>query len=714
MTFSVYGPQNEFTNALVTEFGKLAKTALATTIEELQTQNAANIIAVTPFHDNVPMSFGKKVLRVVRTDTHDKLQNNGTYYVVGRVNIREAAQIVVKRFVGFESSKSCVICPSSMVIDTPLAVFTVPLELSSEPSLKKVITVSSKPKELKEIKKQKFAVRVPRKKLSLSLPRYNVRRSLIFLLIFIIWFFSLPYVLLIVSGACSYTAFKTLPNRNSVMTSPLLRCGQVSALGANTLLNFSPLKSSGNLPQFMYDASQLALEASSIYKGLPTLTIDALTAVTPDLYKLSRDIAILSSRTDEIAQISSLSRELPFFLHHSSLFQVLAAAASQSPDLLGKQEPKTYLVLLQNNMELRPTGGFIGSFLLVDVDNGEVTAQKIYDVYDADGQLTGFVKPPEAIVNYLGEASWHLRDSNWDPDFEISAKRAVWFLDKSLNRKVDGVIGVDLEVLRTLIQQLGSIEVPDYGGTLTADNFYSTIQSEVHKEFFPGSRKKSNYLTAVFNAVLSKLNKEGSRNTISLLTGIIKNLDSRDIQFYSTNDVLQSEFNKAGIAGAVSVNSLGFVEANVGVNKANQYIERAGSWKLEKEGSGTIAVTGKLEFTNTAQSASDETRYRVYLRTFAPKGSVLESLRINVGGVMQAIVPEKETLPQREQEGAFFELKAGEKALVTVSWSCPPATDISLWKQGGVLPYPISVSVLTGGPSRQYNTTFGQDEHIEL
>lgn len=706
MTFSVYGPKDEFTSALVVEFSKIAKTAIATSLEELQAQNAANIIAVLPFHERLPSSFGKKILHVVIADTHTTFENKGGYYLVGRVNATEAAQLIVKRFVGFESNKSCVVCTSSTSIKTTLPVFTV-----AEAT---VVTHAPATQVAKQSKHKRSNTAIPKHKVSIPFSRQKIRRPLFVFAVFIIWFFSLPYLFLLVSGACSFAAFKTFPLRNSVLTTPLLQCGRISAQSANTLLLLSPLKASENIIQFTYDASLIALEANSIYKRIPSITIDSLASVTPNLYKLSRDIAILSSKTQEISQVSSFSAEIPFFLRHASLFQVLASATSQSSDLLGEHEPKTYLVLLQNNMELRPTGGFIGSFLLVDVDNGEVTAQKIYDVYDADGQLTGFVKPPEAIVNYLGEASWHLRDSNWDPDFEISAKRAIWFLDKSLNRKVDGVIGVNLEVLRMLIQKLGSLEVPDYGGTLNSDNFYATIQAEVHKEFFPGSRKKSNYLTAVFNAVLTKLNESGSRNTISLLTGIIENLDSRDIQFYSTNSFMQSEFNKAGIAGAVSVNSLGFVEANLGVNKANQYIERAGSWKFEKEGSGNIAVTGKIEFTNTAQVKSDETRYRVYMRTFAPKGSTLTALRVNVGGVVQAVVPEKETLPLREQAGTFLELKAGEKALVSVTWSCPPTTDISLWKQGGVLPYPISVSVLTGGPLRQYNTTFGQDEHIQL
>ena len=37
------------------------------------------------------------------------------------------------------------------------------------------------------------------------------------------------------------------------------------------------------------------------------------------------------------------------------------------PNFAGFKEPKTYLVLLQNSNELRPTGGFIGSVGIANV-----------------------------------------------------------------------------------------------------------------------------------------------------------------------------------------------------------------------------------------------------------------------------------------------------------------------------------------------------------
>jgi hypothetical protein len=83
--------------------------------------------------------------------------------------------------------------------------------------------------------------------------------------------------------------------------------------------------------------------------------------------------------------------------------------AGNLPSILGKDGIKTYLILFQNNMELRPTGGFIGSYGLATFDSGRLTDLTINDVYSADGQLNGHVEPPAPIKDYLGEANWWLQ-----------------------------------------------------------------------------------------------------------------------------------------------------------------------------------------------------------------------------------------------------------------------------------------------------------------
>jgi hypothetical protein len=83
------------------------------------------------------------------------------------------------------------------------------------------------------------------------------------------------------------------------------------------------------------------------------------------------------------------------------------------PEFLGADgKRKEYLVLLQNEMELRAGGGFIGSFGVLSFNDGKLIGFDIQDVYEVDGQLKGHVEPPEEIKTYLGEAGWFMRDAN--------------------------------------------------------------------------------------------------------------------------------------------------------------------------------------------------------------------------------------------------------------------------------------------------------------
>jgi hypothetical protein len=137
------------------------------------------------------------------------------------------------------------------------------------------------------------------------------------------------------------------------------------------------------------------------------------------------------------------------------------------PNLLGFEGKKKYLLLFQNNMELRPGGGFIGSYGLLDVEKGDMTKFQIYDVYDADGKLTDHIEPPYPLRRYLGASHWYLRDSNFAVDFPTSAAQASNFLQLETGERVDGVIAIDTDFLRNMLAVFASVYLPDYKETVT-------------------------------------------------------------------------------------------------------------------------------------------------------------------------------------------------------------------------------------------------------
>ncbi len=362
----------------------------------------------------------------------------------------------------------------------------------------------------------------------------------------------------------------------------------------------------------------------------------------------------------------------------------------QLPDVLGADASKTYLVLFQNNSELRPTGGFIGSFGLLTFEKGRLTDHNMFDVYTADGQLKGHVEPPTAIRKYLGEANWYLRDSNWDPDFSVSATKAEWFLDKELGRSVDGVVGVDFEAVKNLLSFMGPINIPD-GGTIDAKNLYQKIQDEVEGDFFPGSQKKTNILVSLSDTLIGKLTEVRPQRYEALGKIMLTNLNGKHIQVFSHNDVVRDVLENASWDGGVTIPTCGVncqtiwfgtAEANVGVNKVNYYIERK-SFFTSTYNKGFWENTLEIDLTNKASASEKPVKqYKAYVRALAPKGALFSQVQIVDNGGTRNVTAEINEISGRVEAGVPAIIAPSKSGKVIFKWR--QTANVNFVKSGGV------------------------------
>lgn len=415
--------------------------------------------------------------------------------------------------------------------------------------------------------------------------------------------------------------------------------------------------------------------------------------------------------------------------------------ADELPGLLGQQKEKKYLLLFQNNMELRPTGGFIGSYAIVTFDKGKLSSLNVDDVYSADGQLKGHVEPPSPIKNYLGEANWFLRDSNWDPDFPTSAERAEWFLDKEVETSVDGVVGIDLEVAKSLVDEVGPIDLSDFNQTITSKNLYEVTQYEVENDFFPGSRKKSNFLTALSRELLQKITKVNSKEYINVARAVYESLNTKHIQLYFHDQAAQRAISNLAWDGAFYqptcfdncyAQYLGIVEANVGVNKANYFVERRASLKVNVTASKTEnELTIDLK-NNGNPSLGLSARYKDYLRVDVPQSADFSSIDILGANTRDTRGPEINEVRGIKEAGVLVEVAAGQEKQIVFKWTNDHDLSFSqngeyrfLWrKQAGTVSDPISFEItfpqgvnissqtplaLTQGNTYRYNTNLSRD-----
>jgi len=523
---------------------------------------------------------------------------------------------------------------------------------------------------------------------------------------------AIPAGSLGLSSFCARQSLKEAVAFESINKS-LVNCSQsFSKLSLATALPLSGFNFFGNI----VDAAKTIDYATKTLDVVFDSGLEGFFANSSKL-DIGRVASVLSVYSESI---EPLNQRIPGLKGALDLIATFEPLLSHHRDILGFNKPVTYMVLFQNNMELRPTGGFIGSFALVDIASGKLDSWKVYDVYDADGQLPGYVRPPEPIFNHLKEAQWWLRDSNWDPDFPTSARRATWFLDKSLDRQVRGVIAVNLEVLREVLASVGPVEL-EGGEVIDANNFYSHIQNEVHESFFPGSTKKKDKLTEVANAVMGKLSSLPAETMVKLLGGINNRIDSKDFQMFFPDSDLSAKLFAMGVSGSVREGSVGFVEANLGVNKANQYVDRGVSLKVKKE-QGRVVIDKTITIQNSAKEDSGDTVYKSYVRSLAPASAKLVSLKVEDRYGVREPKPDITFVSNRVEFGALVETQAGKQSTLKVSFEI--ATDslveekgeTGLWffKQSGASYKDFKVEDLTLGGVGSYNSSLTSDIFIKI
>lgn len=341
-------------------------------------------------------------------------------------------------------------------------------------------------------------------------------------------------------------------------------------------------------------------------------------------------------------QVSAKLEEL------SPIFLPLQNTIDALPAIAGFGGTRTYLVLFHNNMELRPGGGFIGSYGLLTLDQGRVKEFTVHDVYDADGRLTAHIEPPYGLRRYLGASHWFLRDSNFAIDFPQNAKQAMTFLQLETGQQVDGVIGVDTTFLQNILEATGPVTVVDYKEVVTAENFYLRTQTHAEKDFFPGSTQKKDFLRSLLTAVQEKLNQKEGVNFQQLISKVGESIQQKHVLFVFSDEATQQLFTVNNLSSSLLdireeredtlLDFLGVIDANVGVNKVNYYLKRSIDHKVVWGNDGKLTAEVTVTYENTSKKDSPfGGDYKNYVRFVVPPDVQVQHISVN--GIKQSTVP---------------------------------------------------------------------------
>lgn len=578
----------------------------------------------------------------------------------------------------------------------------------------------AKPKDISTSNQNYFApILVGWQKFSCWWPRKKVKYALGWLMI-TVFVLSIPFLTFLGAGVA-------LSRMNTPLATTLFSfSAKAFALYSKvsfdnrftTLATFSD--SFSNLSTNMNKLTGLANRASIfgdvvLGKNQDKTFAEAFLDLKQDFNYYYRDVQFL------LNDLSSLSREDLTYLTKN--LPTLGTVIDTLPSVLGEGGEKRYLVMLQNNTELRPTGGFMGSFAILTFQKGILVEVKIHDVYDADGQLKGHVEPPSPISKYLGEANWFMRDANWDPDFVTSATRVMWFLQKEMDMEVDGVVAIDTLVIRNLVAALGEVKVPDYDTVISIDNFYEVIQYETEKDFFPGSTRKANFLSALSQELLRRLAEEKIQKPQVLATLLLISLQNKHFQIYFTDTKNQKVWEPLGLAWKFKAApyTQALVEANVGVNKASNYLKRNIKVDLYPDETRILGKTSVL-FENTAPPILGyKGMNKTYVRLFVPNNTTVEEIRVYKRGEESQLMGEVETFGTYRSEGLLVEIPNSGSVLVEFQWQAEAGLDLAsakqfsfqMMKQYGLADdTPVTVTLnrpLTAEAPLVYNCTLSSD-----
>jgi hypothetical protein len=317
-----------------------------------------------------------------------------------------------------------------------------------------------------------------------------------------------------------------------------------------------------------------------------------------------------------------------------------------APGLLGADGPRTYLILAQNDDEVRPTGGFITGVGLIRVEEGRIAEFSFADSYTVDDLSKPYPEPPRPLWDHMLAELWLFRDSNWSPDFPTAARQAAYFYEYGAGQATDGVIALDMQALRLLVEALGPLRVPGTSGPITGDNVVDWIR-QARGGVSPGEgfgdwyKHRKDFMGPLALALRSRLEK-GEVDWPTLARAVEQGLQEKHILVYVADPETAALLSRQRWDGAVSSPAgdyLLVVDSNLGFNKVNPLVDETLEYRVSLGADGSAQGEVQIGYHNRSQgSAADcdpASRYGAdysagmhrcywdYLRVYVPEGSRL-------------------------------------------------------------------------------------------
>lgn len=451
--------------------------------------------------------------------------------------------------------------------------------------------------------------------------------------------------------------------------------------------------------------------------------IETLSKVTPQIDEVGKSLAKSRNQIDKIeswrypnilpgkpgTKINNIKNTLDqlesFVVDTKPLLVVL-------PEIMGQDKEKKYLILFQNDKELRPTGGFITAYAVFRVQRGVITSEGSEDIYRLDDTLTKKIPAPPPILKYLPNVNTlNLRDSNLSPDYYISMQQFNELYQYTQSgKKIDGIIALDTEFVLKMIEVVGALEA--YGAKFTTDEIEACACPQIIFEleryadqpvaYEKGSRK--DIIGVLMQQLMDKAFNAPKSTWPNLLGTTINALRQKHLLLYFKEERLQEAATRLNFAGRLNQydgDYLHINETNFAGAKSNLYIQEKVKQVVKKDKEGKIhkSVTIEYKYPRRMDDCSLERKgglclagiYRDWIRIYVPKGSKL----LKSSGTQEFTTSEEYDKTVFE---SFFELRPDGALKIELEYTVPVKIDsqykLLIQKQPGTKGHTYEIEAL--------------------
>jgi hypothetical protein len=390
--------------------------------------------------------------------------------------------------------------------------------------------------------------------------------------------------------------------------------------------------------------------------------VAVLDAAEGDLAMATSSFDRLQAARNQLGATERLPRRLQTLLEQMDAFMPAAGEGLKllrvAPTLMGAQGTRRYLILVQNEDELRPTGGFITGVGLLTLDKGDIAALTFEDANLVnDWQDKPYDLPPRPLHYFMGLELFLFRDANFWPDFPTSAETAMALYSYGQDvGPLDGALAVDQRFMEFLLAALGPVTVPGHAGPINSGN---VVQRFHEARSFQGEADSGNpsewfqlrkeFISTFAAAILARVETDsGTVDVVSLVRNLLEAVQSKHLQIYVRDPAAAAALNAAGADGRVPRPGAGdflmVVDSNMGYNKANLLINRRISYQVDLSVAGAAQAELVVDYSHEGPPLHRPCRledgfepavvvdyvslaqlcYWNYLRVYTPAGSQLQ------------------------------------------------------------------------------------------